>query len=50
VSATGYWPWWMGALVLAMVSVAFQAVLGRSLGVSGIYSQLLATSFLLGAP
>jgi uncharacterized membrane protein YedE/YeeE len=41
VSMTGYWPWWIGALVLATVTVAHQALLGRSLGVSGIYAQLL---------
>jgi len=41
VSLTAWWPWWIGAVVLASVTVAFQALLGRSLGVSGIYAQLL---------
>ena len=37
----GRWPFWLGALALAVVAVGYAATLGRLLGVSGIYERLL---------
>lgn len=36
-----YWPWWLGAIALATVTVGFALIHGRPLGVSGIYARLL---------
>jgi hypothetical protein len=37
----GRWPFWLGALALALVAVGYAAALGRLLGVSGIYERLI---------
>lgn len=37
----GFWPWWMGALALGAVTVLHLLVVGRLLGVSGVYLQLV---------
>jgi uncharacterized protein len=38
----GRWPFWLGAIALALVAVGYAAALGRLLGVSGIYERLLS--------
>lgn len=38
---SGLWPWWIGAVGLALVSVAHFWGLGASLGVSGRYSRVV---------
>jgi uncharacterized membrane protein YedE/YeeE len=40
----GYWPWWLGAIALAAVTVGYAALLGRAMGCSGSWVQLLGTS------
>jgi uncharacterized protein len=37
----GRWPFWLGALALAVTAVGYAATLGRLLGVSGIYERLI---------
>lgn len=37
----GRWPFWMGALALAVTAVGYAAALGRLLGVSGMYERLV---------
>ena len=35
------WPWWLGAIALAVVAVGFTGVLRRPFGVSGIFAKML---------
>lgn len=37
----GFWPWWLGAVGLAGVTIGFWALLDRPLGVSGSWARLL---------
>lgn len=37
----GRWPFWLGALALAVTAVGYAASLGRLMGVSGMYERLL---------
>lgn len=37
----GYWPWWLGALALGAVAVGHWLLVGRLLGVSGVYLRLI---------
>ena len=37
-----YWPWWIGAIALAAVTIGFWALLDRPLGVSGSWSRVVA--------
>jgi hypothetical protein len=37
----GQWPFWLGALALAVTAVGYAASLGRLMGVSGMYERLL---------
>lgn len=37
----GYWPWWLGAISLAAVSVLNFLLLGRLLGVSGSWAKVV---------
>lgn len=39
--ASGLWPWWLGALGLAVVAVGFSLALGRPFGVSGSIGRVL---------
>lgn len=39
--ASGLWPWWLGALGLAIVAVGFSLALGRPFGVSGAIGRVL---------
>ena len=41
IDPQSYWPWWLGSLGLAGVSIAFYLVTGRTLGVSGSYDRVL---------
>jgi len=34
-----YWPWWLGALALAGITLGFWVIIGRTLGVSGSWSR-----------
>ena len=38
---SGYWPWWQGAIALATVTVGYQVVVGRSIGISGAWERVL---------
>jgi uncharacterized protein len=38
---TGLWPWWAGALGLAAVALLHYLLLGRFLGVSGVWARVL---------
>lgn len=40
VSHSAYWPWWMGSLALAAVTLGYLVTQGRGLGVSGLYARL----------
>jgi len=35
-----YWPWWLGALALAGITLGFWLIVGRTLGVSGSWSRI----------
>lgn len=35
-----YWPWWLGAIGLAVLALVFQFFLGRPLGVSGSWQRI----------
>jgi hypothetical protein len=35
-----YWPWWLGALALAGITLGFWVIVGRTLGVSGSWSRI----------
>jgi hypothetical protein len=37
----GQWPFWLGALALAVTAVGYAASMGRLMGVSGMYERLL---------
>ncbi len=37
-----YWPWWLGALGLAGISVLYLFLIGRLLGVSGSWAKVVA--------
>ncbi len=37
-----YWDWWQGALALGGLGIAYRWSTGRPLGVSGVYTRLLA--------
>ncbi len=37
----GHWPFWLGAIALAVVSVGFAALLRRGFGVSGTFARML---------
>ncbi|HEX9626571.1 MAG TPA: hypothetical protein VGA00_06500 [Acidiferrobacterales bacterium] len=37
-----YWPWWLGAIALASLTVGFWVLVGRPLGVSGSWARLIA--------
>jgi len=37
----GRWPFWLGAMALAITAVGYAATLGRLLGVSGMYERLV---------
>jgi len=37
----GRWPFWLGAIALAVTAIGYAATLGKLLGVSGIYGRLL---------
>jgi uncharacterized protein len=36
-----YWPWWLGGLALATVAIGFWRAIGRLLGVSGSFANVL---------
>ncbi len=36
-----YWPWWLGAITLAGITVGFCATVGRPLGVSGSWARVI---------
>ena len=36
-----YWPWWAGAIGLALVTIAYSVVTDRSFGVSGAWDRVL---------
>lgn len=36
-----YWPWWLGALALAGITIGFWLLLGRSLGISGSFGHVV---------
>jgi uncharacterized membrane protein YedE/YeeE len=38
---TAYFPWWLGALALAVVAIGYFLIAGRLLGVSGSFEALL---------
>ena len=38
---TAYWPWWAGAIGLAVVTVGYQRATGRFLGLSGVWDRVL---------
>jgi uncharacterized protein len=38
---SAYWPWWAGAIGLALVTVGYTRATGRFLGVSGMWDRLL---------
>lgn len=38
---TGYWPWWAGAIGLALVTIAYSLAADRSFGVSGAWDRVL---------
>lgn len=38
---TGYWPWWVGAPVLAAITVGYALCTARALGVSGAWDRLV---------
>lgn len=38
---TGYWPWWAGAIGLALVTIGYSLVADRSFGVSGAWDRVL---------
>lgn len=40
--ASGYWPWWAGGLFLALVAVGYLWATGKLLGVSGMFSRVVA--------
>jgi uncharacterized protein len=40
-SSAGYWPWWLGALVLAALVLVYWKVNRRYFGVSGIFAKVL---------
>lgn len=42
IDAGGFWPWWLGAVALAAVTIGFWALLDRALGVSGSWSRVVA--------
>ncbi|MEK7207304.1 MAG: YeeE/YedE thiosulfate transporter family protein [Pseudomonadota bacterium] len=35
-----YWPWWLGALALAGITLGFWTIVGRPLGVSGSWGRI----------
>lgn len=37
-----YWPWWMGAIALATITLGFPLWTGRTFGISGLAGRLLA--------
>jgi hypothetical protein len=41
MTASGYWPWWLGAVSLAIVTVGSCIVARRPLGVSGIVARFV---------
>jgi uncharacterized protein len=41
-AAGGYWPWWLGGLFLAAVAVGYLWATGKLLGVSGMFSRVVA--------
>ncbi|MCX6463447.1 MAG: YeeE/YedE thiosulfate transporter family protein [Pseudonocardiales bacterium] len=38
---SSYWPWWAGAIGLALVTIAYSVVTDRSFGVSGAWDRVL---------
>jgi hypothetical protein len=38
---SGYWPWWLGAVVLALITVGYALVVERPLGVSGAWDRAI---------
>jgi len=38
---TNYWPWWLGSLALASITVGFWLLLRRPLGVSGSWARIV---------
>lgn len=34
-----FWPWWLGALALAGIALGFRRLMGRDLGVSGMWAR-----------
>ncbi len=43
VSGSAYWPWWLGGLALASVTIGFLLLLRRKFGVSSGYTRLVST-------
>lgn len=42
VDDSGYWPWWLGALVLTAIAIGYWLTTGTVLGVSGQWRRVLA--------
>lgn len=38
---TEYWPWWLGAIALAGITLGFWAIIGHPLGVSGSWARII---------
>lgn len=38
---SGYWPWWLGAVVLALITVGYALMVERPLGVSGAWDRTI---------
>lgn len=38
---TGYWPWWLGSIALAVVAVGFWLLLHKTMGVSGSWANVV---------
>jgi len=38
---TAYWPWWAGAVALAVLTIGYSLATGRSFGVSGAWERVL---------
>lgn len=43
MTGSTFWPWWLGGLAVASVGIASALLLGRPLGVSGLYERLVAS-------